>query len=102
MLDGEIRNALRGIEHAWRADRVRRAGFNAERARTALIERRGVRFQIQAADDLAEEDPRTELGIDDAGVLADPADAGVARVDALLDRTGVDIRTCIERLGRDR
>ena len=31
------------------------------------------------------------LGVDHAGVLADPAEPGVLRVDALLDRTGVDV-----------
>ena len=44
-------------------------------------------------------DPRAELRTDDAGVLADPADAGVLRVDALLDRAGVHVGARLERLG---
>ena len=80
--------------------RLRRARLDAQRAGAALIQRRRVHLQRQAADDLSEKDPRAELGIDHAGVLADPADAGVLRVDALLHRSGVDVGARVERLRR--
>ena len=45
-------------------------------------------------------DPRSELGIDQAGVLADPAEARVLRVDALLHRPGVDVARAPRTLDR--
>ena len=50
----------------------------------------------------AQEQPRTELGIDQAGVLADPAEPGVLRVHPLLHRAGVHVGARVERLGRRR
>ena len=79
-------------------ERLRRARLEAQRAGAALVERRRVDLERQAADDLAEKQPRAELGVDDAGVLADPADARVLRVDALLHRAGVDVGARLERL----
>src|SRR5262249_58448890 len=78
---------------------MRRTRLDAERARAALIERRRIDLERQAADDGGQEDERAELRVDDAGVLPDPADARMLRVDALLDRSGVDVRARLERLG---
>ena len=47
--------------------------------------------ELERGEDHAEKQPRAELLIDDAGVLADPADAGVLGVDALDDRAGIDV-----------
>ena len=99
-LDRQIRDTARRIEHAGRDDRMRRTRVEAERAGAALIERRRIHLERQAADDRAEKDPRPEPRVDDAGVLADPADARVLRVHALLHRAGVDVRARLERLGR--
>ena len=97
-LDRQIRDAARRIENTGRDDRLRRTGFEAERAGAALIDRRRIHLERQAADDCAEKHPRSELRVDHARVLADPPDARVLRVDALLNRTGVDIRARLERL----
>ena len=51
----------------------------------------------QARDEAPEEEPRAQLGVDDAAVLADPADAGVLRVDALLNGPGVHVRPRVKR-----
>src|SRR5256885_10621752 len=72
--------------------------LEAQRTSAALIERRRVHFERQTADDLGEKDPRPELRMDDAGVLADPSEPGVLRVDALLDGPGVDVGARVERL----
>ena len=80
-------------------ERPGRAGLQAQRARAALVERRRVHRERQGADDLRQEQPRAELGVDEAAVLADPAEAGILRVDALLDRPRVDVRARLERLG---
>src|SRR6185312_2681805 len=102
LLDRQVRDAAVRIDDAGRDDRLRLARLDAERARAALIERRPIAFQIEAADDLGEKDPRALLRVDHARVLADPADAGVLRVDALLHRPRVDVRARIERLRRSR
>ena len=99
MLDRQVRDAARRVEHAGRDQRLRRTRVEAQRAGAALIERRRVGLERQAADDLAEEDPRPELRVDHAGVLADPAEARVLRVDALLHGAGVDVGPRLERLG---
>ena len=70
--------------------------------RAALLEPLRVGLERSVHDDLAEEQPRAELGVDQAGVLADPAEPGVLRVDALLHRAGVDVARGLERLGRHR
>ena len=100
MLDRQVRDAAGRVEHAWRDEAPGRTRLDAERARAALIERGPIALERQAADDLGEKNPRADLGVDDARVLADPADARVLRVDALLHRTGVDVRASLERLGR--
>ena len=45
----------------------------------------------ERGDDDAEQEPRAELLIDDAGVFADPADAGACGDGALDEGTGVDV-----------
>ena len=47
-----------------------------------------------------EKHPRSELGVDHAGVLADPAEPGVLRVDAFLHRAGVDVGARLEAVPR--
>ena len=66
--------------------------------RAALVERRLVDLERQAADDLGQQRPRSDRGADHARVLADPSNPGVPRVHTLLNRTGVDIRPRLERL----
>ena len=51
---------------------------------------RSIGLDFERRQDLAQKDPRADLLIDQAGVLADPAQAGLARVGALQQRRGVD------------
>ena len=85
---------------ARRAPRVGHASRHSVQV-AALIERRRVessgRLQMISARNI--HDP--SFGIDDAGVLADPADAGVPRVDALLHGTGVDVARAPRTARRD-
>src|SRR5205823_13020879 len=67
-------------------------------AGAASIERLRIRFERETADDLAEKDPGPVIRVDHAGVLANPTDAGMLRVNALLDRTSVDVPASFERL----
>src|SRR5262245_10568286 len=77
MLDGEVRDAARGVEHAWLDERVRRAGVQASRARAAAVglERR-VGFERDVDEEDAEKKERAFIRVDEVGVLADPAESG--------------------------
>ena len=99
-LDRQVRQTTVRVEHTGLDERVGWTRFEATRAAPALLESLRIRLERQRADDLAKEQPRAELGVDETGVLADPAQPGVLRVDALLDGTGIDIRPRVERLGR--
>src|SRR5262249_17196894 len=99
-LNRQIRDAARRIEDAGRDDGARRTRVQTTGARSALVERWRIDRQRQAAEDRAEKYPRSERRVDDARILADPADAGMLGVDALLDRPGVDVRARVEWLGR--
>ena len=59
--------------------------------------RRRVHRQRQVDVDLAEEEPRAAVLVDQAGVLADPAEPGVARQRALEHRRRVDEHAMAER-----
>jgi hypothetical protein len=96
----EVRNATRGVEHSWGDDRPGGTRFDAQGARAALIEGGGIDVERQAANNFREKDPRAALGVDHAGVLADPTDARVLRVDTLLDRARIHIRASVEGFRR--
>ena len=67
-----------------------RTGVDAQGAGAALIERRRIGLELETGRDTGEKHPRALLAIDHAAVLADPPDAGVLRVDALLHVMLVD------------
>ena len=96
MRDRQVRNAARRVEDARRHQRLGRTGLEAERAGAALVERRPVSVKRKAADNLREKNPRPELRVNHARVLANPAEPGVLRVHALLNRSGVHVRPRLE------
>src|SRR5206468_6973587 len=100
-LDGEVRKTARRIEDAWSHERTGRARVQASRARPALIERRGVRLEREAAENLGKKDPRTQVFIDQAGVLADPSKPRILRVHPFLYRARVDVGPRFEILAGD-
>src|SRR5262249_33596074 len=99
-LDRQVRHAPGRIEHPGRDERAGRTRLEAQCAGAALVERWRIHLERQTADDLGEKDPGPERRVDDAGVLANPADAGVLRIHTLLHRTGVDVGARVERLSR--
>ena len=99
IFDGEVRNALGRVEHMRLDKRAGRARLDAQRAGSALIERRSIGFERKAADNFRQQEPRPRVLINDAGVLADPSEACILRVYPLLHRAGVDVCACVERLG---
>src|SRR4029453_2539677 len=99
-LDSQVRHASRRIEYSWGHEGLSRACLETQRARAALIQRRHVHLERQAADDLTQKEPGAGSRTDHARVLANPADPGMAGVHALLHRAGVDIDACVELSGR--
>src|SRR4051794_5192276 len=75
MLDGEIGDALSRVELVRLGDRARGAGVDTSRASAAAIDRGLIGWEIERRDHFTEEQPRTDVGIDDAGVFAKPADS---------------------------
>src|SRR4029079_2846914 len=92
-LDREIGETARRIQHVGIDERAGRAGIDTELAAAALLQRRRVGLERQAADDLRQEEPGPDFGIDHAGVLPDPAEPSVLRVDTLLYGSRVDVST---------
>src|SRR5262245_22497109 len=93
-LNRQIRETACRIELAGLDERSGRACLEASRARTALVDAGRVGIERKCADDFREEQPRADLRVDQAGVLPYPPEAGVLRIDPLLDRAGIDIRAC--------
>src|ERR1039458_5182306 len=89
-LNGEIRDAPRGIETLPGYQRRRGARLHAAHAGTATVRWRRVRRDLQRYQQLAEEKPRALLLIDQAGIPSDPPEARQARVGALQQGRGVD------------
>ena len=82
LLDGEVGDAAGGVHLARGDEGVGGAGVDAAACRCRSGRRPGwaalVGGDLERGEDAAEEEPRAELLIEDAGVLAGPADAGVA------------------------
>ena len=65
------------------------AGIKTEGAGAALIESRCIRLERNVADDGGQEDPGSDVGVDETGVLPDPTEPGVLGIHPLLHRPGV-------------
>src|SRR5271157_4382474 len=91
LLDGEIRNALGGVELIRRGKRIRRTNIETARAGAAAVRRRQIGCQFQRSEHHAEEKPRAQLLVQDAGVLANPANSRALGEDALDHRTSVNV-----------
>src|SRR3546814_2175299 len=68
---------------------------DAARAGAAVRGRRRIDRQRQVDVDFAEEEPRAAVRVDQAGVLADPAQARVARQRAFEHRGGIDRKSVV-------
>src|SRR5688572_23974086 len=99
-LDGQVRDAFGSVQHAGVDNRAGWTGVDADRAGAALIEAGRVRLEREIGCDAGEEKIRALLAVDEAGVLADPAKAGVLGVDALLNVMLVDEDLGIEGVGQ--
>ena len=81
-----------GIHLVRRYQRARGAGINTSGATAATVLRQcDRRRQLEPGKNHAQEKPRPKLLVDDAGVLADPADSCIHGVDPLYQGTRVHI-----------
>ena len=88
-LDREIGQAPPRVEHVRFDDGAGRTCLDAERAGSAAVEDGFVGCERQAAGDDGEEEPGTEIGVDQAAVLPDPPEARALGVRPLVNRPGV-------------
>src|SRR5215472_7206215 len=73
--DIKVSDAPRGVHHVRLNERSGGAGIEAPGAGTAAVKGRRVGLEIEAGEDNADKEPRAALLIDEASVLAHPADA---------------------------
>ena len=90
MLDREIRDAATGVERERPDERLGRARVQARATGAAAVGLRGVGFELGGRQDDADEEVRAEIGIDEIGVLPDPAEPGGRGEIALEDGARVD------------
>src|SRR5579859_3266304 len=75
-LDREIGNAAPGIDLiAWACDRLSRAGIDAACASPAAVRRRSIVLDLERRHHFAQEEPGSDLLVDQTGIFADPAQA---------------------------
>ncbi len=90
VFDGEVREAAARIEPVGRHDRAGRTGREAGRAAAAVIGGRRIGRERQVREEFAQHEQRARAGIDQVGVLADPAEPGIARERFLQYRGRID------------
>src|SRR5450432_704532 len=74
LFDGQIGNAAVRVQLIGRHQRISGTGFDAARATAASIRCRQIGFKLQRSQDDTQEQPRSQLLINDAGVLSNPPD----------------------------
>src|SRR3546814_12432256 len=79
VLDREVGNAASRIQPVGGGDRAGGTDLDAARTGAAMVAGGRVDRQRQVQVDLAEEEPAAAILVHQAGVLADPAQAGVDR-----------------------
>ena len=95
VFDGEIGDAAPCIHAPGRDDRPGRAGRQARGAAAAVRTCGLILGQRQVGENLPEEEPGTRVAGDQVAVLADPAQARIARMGALQNRRGVGTQSTI-------
>ena len=88
-LDGEIRDALAGIQDVGADEGVGRAGIQAQPALTTPVPDRPVPFQVQTQEQLPQEEERADCHGQEVRVLPVPADPGPRPGLPVQDRPGI-------------
>lgn len=89
-LDGEITDTAPRVELIGCDDGARRANINTGTATAAVRAHRRIHRQGEVGEQLAEKKEGAGLTVDDQGVFADPAEAGLLRHGFFQYRCGVD------------
>ena len=97
VLDREVGNAAARIELVRRRDRAGRAGRQAGAAAAAAVLGARVDRQWQVGVELAQHEERARALVDEVGVLADPAEPGIAGQRLFHHRARVDEGAMAER-----
>ena len=95
-LNGQVADAAPRVEHVGLDQRAGGAGFDAQGASAAAVGQRVARRQLQIGHQDAEEKIGAQLGVDQAGILGLPTQAGVFAIDALQHRPGVHVELGLE------
>ncbi len=99
-LDREIRHAARRIDDVRLGDGAGWARVETARARAALIDAGAVGLELGAREHFRQEQPRPERRVDEARVLADPAEARLLGEHPLLHGPVVDARKRLDPAAR--
>src|SRR4029450_11667917 len=75
--DRQIRNTALRIQNVGFQKRLRRTSLQAAGARPAMVEPRTVVFQGNGQDELPQQQPGAEPGIQQAGIFAEPTQARI-------------------------
>src|SRR5438046_1261933 len=97
VLDGEVGDAAPRVQPPGGDDRTGGAGGDARLAAAAVGAGALIHRQRQVRQDLAEKEPRAPLARDEVGVLADPAEPGIAGQRLLEHRRRVHAHPVAER-----
>jgi hypothetical protein len=100
--DGEIRDAACRVECSVWQDAISGAGLDAACACAAMVgDERQIRFEFEIEQDFRYKKIRTNLGVDKAGIFADPSDARLLRKIAFEDWAGVCVVAVLYRTPQD-
>src|SRR5512135_3035672 len=89
-LDGQVGNAATRVDGTVWQDAIGRAGVDAARTGATLVCReRRIRLKLEIEKDLCQQEIRSMIWADEAGVFADPAEAGPLCQVSLQDRARV-------------
>ena len=95
-LDRRVSDAFAAVQNVGLEDGARGTRVETSRAGAAAIGNWRVIFKIETCQNTAEEQPRTGLLINDAGILSEPANSGILGVNALEQRSRIHI--CLRAL----
>src|SRR5262252_4517219 len=91
VLDGQVRDAPARVQHVGRDEGLRRAGVEAGATASAAIGERLVYVEGRRGQEHPDEEPRPEIGMEQHGVLADPAEPRPRGQVALENRAGIHV-----------
>lgn len=93
--DVPSRETARGVDNAGFDEGLRRAGVEATAAGAAVIGNWRVGPECDVDDEFAKQEIGAKAGVDQAGILSNPADAGVRGPGAFEHGAGVCVTACV-------